>query len=170
MHRTTSYSFLVLFLNLQTIKHLRTDQLYCRQRSSGELIAQGSHVEYAAGGAPYPDTIEAYHEGRTTKQKSKLWIHDTKLVTDAVSRLSHCHDWSAETRPVYAYANLDLLQKAQASLYPRRCIIWHICTVAKELTCMLNPNVLQPTFCVQLAYTRLAVICTSMLCVRDSSP
>ncbi len=43
-----------------------------RQRSSGELIAQGSHVEYSAGGAPYPDTIEEYHRAKSARHSSKL--------------------------------------------------------------------------------------------------
>ena len=43
-----------------------------RQKSTGDLVAQGTHVEYPAGGDPYPGTIEEYHKLRVARQKSKL--------------------------------------------------------------------------------------------------
>ena len=44
--------------------------LFCRQRSNGALLAQGNHVEYSAGGAPYPDSIEEYHKQQSSRQQS----------------------------------------------------------------------------------------------------
>lgn len=47
--------------------------LLCRHRVTGDLIAQGSHVEYSAGGAPYPSTIQEYHQQQLSRQQaSKL--------------------------------------------------------------------------------------------------
>ncbi|KAL0027083.1 hypothetical protein WJX79_004282 [Trebouxia sp. C0005] len=53
-------------------KTLTFAEVSFRQRSTGELIAQGSHVEYSAGGTPYPDTIEEYHDTRVARHTSKL--------------------------------------------------------------------------------------------------
>ena len=44
--------------------------LQCRRKSTGDLIAQGNHVEYSAGGAPYPSTIEEYHKQQQSRQQS----------------------------------------------------------------------------------------------------
>lgn len=51
-----------------------TQHVLCaiRQKSTGDLVAQGSHVEYSAGSDTYPDSIEEYHELRLARQKSKL--------------------------------------------------------------------------------------------------
>lgn len=54
---------------------VRQAVVFChRQRSSRELIAQGSHVEYSAGGMPYPDTIEEYDNNKKSRRpvSSKL--------------------------------------------------------------------------------------------------
>ena len=53
---------------------LITQHVLCatRQKSTGDLVAQGSHVEYSAGGDTYPDSMEEYHKLRVARQKSKL--------------------------------------------------------------------------------------------------
>lgn len=53
--------------------HITPHLVLCatRQKSTGDLVAQGRHVEYSEGD-PYPDTIEEYHKVRVARQKSKL--------------------------------------------------------------------------------------------------
>lgn len=43
-----------------------------RQKSTGDLVAQGSHVEYSAGDDAYPDSTAEYHNITVARQKSKL--------------------------------------------------------------------------------------------------
>ena len=57
---------------MELLSVVQSSSYAARQKSTGNLVAQGSHVEYPAGGDPYPDSIEEYHRLRVARQKSKL--------------------------------------------------------------------------------------------------
>ncbi|KAL3158495.1 hypothetical protein ABBQ38_010727 [Trebouxia sp. C0009 RCD-2024] len=53
-------------------KTLTFAEIDFRQKSTGDLVAQGSHVEYSAGDDTYPDSTAEYHNRRVARQKSRL--------------------------------------------------------------------------------------------------